>query len=203
MGSVVVAFSGGVDSAYLAVRAHQLLGTRTLAVTAESASLAEVQRSQAARLAADFGFAHRFLPTAELDDARYVQNTPDRCYHCKAELFRWLIPLAQAEGYAHVAYGLIAPTTSATSGQGIRRPWKPGSGATGRCRPDQSGDPDPLAALGLSTWDLPASPVWPPASPTAFRSRSEVLGRVEAAEARVRSFGFREFGSATGAHGVG
>jgi uncharacterized protein len=193
MGSVVVAFSGGVDSAYLAVRAHQLLGSRALAVTAESASLAQVQRSQAARLAADVGFAHRFLPTAELNDARYVQNAPDRCYHCKSELFRRLVPLARAEGYAHVAYGLIAddlgdvrPGRQAALEAGVRSPLADAGLAKTEIRVLSR-------ALGLPTWDLPASPCLASRIAYGLPVRLEVLVRVEAAEARVRSFGFREF----------
>ena len=199
MGSVVVAFSGGVDSAYLAVRAHQLLGTRTLAVTAESASLAEVQRSQAARLAADFGFAHRFLPTAELDDARYVQNTPDRCYHCKAELFRWLIPLAQAEGYAHVAYGLSAPPprrlpAGASGGPGSRGQSTGRAGLTKASRILSSPGAFHLGPSGALI-GLPHR-----LRPSGHAPRFWARG---GSRSRVRSFGFREFGSAPGAHGVG
>ena len=193
LGSVVVAFSGGVDSAYLAVRAHQLLGPRALAVTADSASLAELQRSQAARLAADFGFAHRFLRSGELGNARYVQNTQDRCYHCKSELFRQLLPLARAEGYAQVAYGLIAddlsdfrPGHRAALEAGVRSPLAE-AGLT-------KADVRALSrALGLPTWDLPASPCLASRIAYGLPVTLEVLSRVEAAEARVRAFGFREF----------
>ncbi len=193
MGSVVVAFSGGVDSAYLALRAHQVLGPRALAVTADSASLAEVQRRQAARLAADFGFAHRFLHSAELEDERYVQNAQDRCYYCKSELFRQLTPLAQAEGYAWIAYGLIAddmsdirPGHQAAVEAGVRSPLA----EAGLSKEDIR---TLSRALGLPTWDLPASPCL--ASRVAFGIpvTAQVLGRVEAAEDQVRALGFREF----------
>src|SRR5439155_24136391 len=129
MGSVVVAFSGGVDSAYLAVRAHRALGGRALAVTADSPSLAAAQREVARSVARDFGLRHRLVPTTELDDPRYVRNDGDRCYHCKTELFRRLLPLAAAEGYRHVAYGAIVddlsdvrPGHRAAAEAGVRSP---------------------------------------------------------------------------------
>ena len=93
-GSLVVAFSGGADSAYLAWAAHQALGRRALAVTALSESYSRFDREQAETFVRRFGIPHEFLRTAEFSNPRYVANRPDRCYHCKSELFEQLDKLA-------------------------------------------------------------------------------------------------------------
>ncbi len=192
LGSVVVAFSGGVDSSYLAVRAHQVLGTRALAVTADSPSLAESQRSTASGLALRFGFAHRIIHTREFDDPAYLKNAADRCYHCKSELFRQLLPLAAAEGFAHVAYGLIADDLT---------DFRPGHRAAA-----EAGVESPLAhaqmtkddvralsrALGLPTWAEPSSPCLSSRIPYGTAVTTLALRQVEAAEAALRALGFRE-----------
>ena len=192
MGSVLVAFSGGVDSAYLAVRAARVLGARALAVTADSESLAEEQRALASEVARRFSLRHRFVRTRELDDPSYAQNDRDRCYFCKAELFRHLGPLARAEGCAHVAYGLIVDVLSDV------RP--------GRRAAEEAGVRAPLAEAGLTkadvralsrrmelpTWDLPASPCLASRLPHGTVVTIGALRRVEAAEAAVRALGFRE-----------
>lgn len=191
-GSLLVALSGGVDSALLAVRAHQLLGGRTLAVTADSPSLADEQRGRARALAARFGFAHELLATAELDDPLYARNAPDRCYHCKRTLFAALGPLARQRGLAHVAYGLI------TDDLGEHLP--------GRQAALEAGAVAPLAEaglgkaevralsrqLGLPTWDLPASPCLASRLPHGTPVSVAALRQVERAETALRALGLRE-----------
>jgi uncharacterized protein len=192
MGSVLVAYSGGVDSAYLAVVAHRVLGPRALAVTADSESLAAAQREQAMDVARRFGFAHRMVRSHEIDDPRYARNGEDRCYHCKSELFRRLLPLAQKEGLAHVAYGLIVDDLS---------DYRPGHRAA-----DEAGVRAPLVEAGLGkediralsremdlpTWDLPASPCLSSRVPYGTAVTPEALRRIDRAEAGLRDLGFRE-----------
>lgn len=192
LGSLVVAFSGGVDSAYLALLAHRALGPRALAVTADSESLAAEQRQMALGLAGRFGFAHRLIHTREIENPAYVRNDAERCYHCKTELFRHLLPLARQEGFAHVAYGLIADDL---------QDFRPGQRAAveaGVLRPlaDVGMTKDDVRArsrvLGLPTADLPASPCLASRLPYGTPVTGEAMRRVEAAEAAVRALGFRE-----------
>jgi uncharacterized protein len=193
MGSVAVGYSGGVDSAYLAVVAHQELGPRALAVTADSESLPAAQRDQAVAVARQFGFGHRLVRTGELADPLYVANGPDRCYRCKNELFRHLAAIASAEGLAHLAYGAIVDDLS---------DFRPGHRAAA-----EAGGRAPLAeagftkadvrersrALGLPTADLPASPCLSSRLPYGTPVTVEALRSVERAEEAVRALGFREF----------
>ncbi len=193
MGSVVTAFSGGVDSALVAVAAHQILGANALAVTAVSPALAARELDIAERLAQQFGFAHRIIRTNELEREGYTQNSPQRCYFCKTELYTHLTALAEAENYAWLANG------ANTDDQGDYRPGMQAA-AEHRAR-------SPLLEAGFSkadvravalqldipVWDKPAQPCLSSRVPYGTPVTIETLSRIEQAEDLLRGLGMREF----------
>ncbi|MGE0814559.1 MAG: ATP-dependent sacrificial sulfur transferase LarE [Vicinamibacterales bacterium] len=191
LGSVVVAFSGGVDSAYLAVVAARVLGARALAVTGDSPSLPAHQREQALRVAREFGLAHEFIQTYELDRAAYRANAGDRCFHCKTELYGTLSALARARGFAAVVDGTNADD------RGDYRPGRTAARAHGVRSPLDEVDlgKDDLRSLaracGLAIWDAPAAACLSSRVPHHTEVTAEVLGRIERAEDALRGLGFR------------
>src|SRR5579862_9120092 len=111
LGSVLVAYSGGVDSAFLAATAHQALGDRMLAVLADSPSLARRDMEQASAFAKSIAMPLRVILTEELDKPEYQRNDANRCFHCKTELFEGMKALGAQLGYTNIAYGMNADDT--------------------------------------------------------------------------------------------
>ena len=103
---VIVAYSGGTDSAYLAWAAHQVLGSDAVAITADSASIPTSHKRDAEAFARQCGFRHEYIETHEFDNPEYVKNDKDRCFHCKDELFDRLENYASERGFAHIVYGV-------------------------------------------------------------------------------------------------
>jgi uncharacterized protein len=191
--SVLVAFSGGADSAYLAWAAQQALGERALAITALSASFSRHDREQAEAFIAATGLRHEFIATYELENPLYVANNADRCYHCKDELFDQMDALARAREFAAIAYGMNADDT---------RDFRPGHRA--------AHEHHVLAPLldaelykaeirflsqraGLATWNRPASACLSSRVPYGTAVTPELLEKIDRAEAVLRALAFRQF----------
>jgi len=193
LGSAVIAFSGGVDSTFLLFAALRALGGRTLAVTATSPTYPKSERDEAERIARAWNVPHRFVESNELAIPGFSENPPDRCYHCKKELFAILSGIARKEGYGAVCDGTNSDDT------GDFRPGRQAAKELGVC--------SPLLETGLSKEDIRALSrffLLPTADKGAFACLSsrfpygtaideEKLTRVEACEEILRRFGFRQF----------
>ena len=193
---LIVAYSGGVDSAFLLWAAEQerkACGGRLLAVTAVSASLAQVERDDAARFAGMLGVEHRWEETAELSNPAYVRNDLSRCYHCKTELFRLSHSLAAQLGYGAIAYGYNA------SDRGDIRPGHQAATEHGIVAPldDAQLTKDDIRALmrafGLPLADKPASPCLSSRLMVGVEVTPQKLRDVEELEAILRRAGLRVF----------
>jgi uncharacterized protein len=189
--SLIVAYSGGVDSAFLAWSATRVLGPRALCVTADSPSYPERHRALARAIAADFGFAHEIIRTGEIDRPEYRRNGPDRCYYCKHELYTHLVSIARARGFDAVADG------SNADDRGDYRPGRRAAREFGVISPlDEAGlSKADIRALsrdaGLPTWDEPASACLSSRVPYYSEVTEPKLRVIEQAEEAVRELGFR------------
>ncbi|NTW03785.1 MAG: ATP-dependent sacrificial sulfur transferase LarE [Oscillochloris sp.] len=193
MGSVVIGMSGGVDSVLLAKVAHDVLGERALAVTADSPSLPRRELHEAADLARLAGIRHLVLPTSEVADPRYAANPTNRCYFCKSTLFTGLDALAAEQGIAWVAYGENMddlgdhrPGAVAAGEHHVRAPLKEAGLGKEAIRA--------LARhLGLPVWDKPAFACLGSRFPYGTMITPEKLAQVEAAEEVLWELGFRQY----------
>jgi uncharacterized protein len=190
LGSCVVAFSGGVDSAVVLAIAAAELGDGALGVTGRSASLAERELDGAVAVARAAGAAHEVLATRELEDPRYAANPADRCYYCKNELYGRLAALAQTRGYAYVVDGFncddesdVRPGRKAAREFGVRSPLA----EAGLRKQDVR---DLARRLGLDVWDKPALACLSSRVPYGTAVTVDVLRTIERAERAVCDAGF-------------
>jgi uncharacterized protein len=190
LGSVVIAYSGGVDSAYLACIAHRTLGSRACAITADSPSYPERHRTLAFQIAAQFGFRHEIIRTDELERPEYRANPANRCYYCKHELYTHLTRIA-SDRRAVVVDGNNAddradyrPGRQAAREFGVRSPLDEVNLTKAEIR-------ELSRRAGLPTWDEPASACLSSRIPYHSEVTMEKLEQIEHAEAALRRLGFR------------
>ena len=193
LGPLMVAYSGGVDSAYLAAVAHRVLGNRMLAVLADSPSLARRDMEEARAFAETHGIPLRVIKTEELDNPEYQRNDANRCFHCKTELFECMRKVGAELGFTGIAYGMNADD---------RQDYRPGQRAA-----EEHEVLAPLADAGLTKqeiralareagytlWDRPAAPCLSSRVEYGRTVTREVLEQIERGEESLRQLGFREF----------
>ncbi|MBV9086881.1 MAG: ATP-dependent sacrificial sulfur transferase LarE [Acidobacteriaceae bacterium] len=190
---VLIAYSGGVDSAFLAWTAHRVLGTNMLAVIADSPSLARAQMNDAIAFADEHGIPLEVIRTAEFDRSEYLRNDAARCFYCKDELFTVMQRLASERGFDHIAYGVnlddegdFRPGQHAAHQHGVAAPLLD-AGLT-------KADVRALAReAGLRIWDKPASACLSSRVEYGRAVTPEVLAVVEKGEDELRGLGFRQF----------
>src|SRR5271155_839884 len=192
MRRVVIAYSGGADSAYLAWAAHRVLSSNAIAITADSASIPESHKRDAEAFARECGFRHEYIETHEFDNPDYVKNDPNRCFHCKDELFTELDTLGRERGIQHIVYGVnvddlgdYRPGQRAAKLHQVEAPLVDAGLTKAEIRE--------LSRLAnLSTWDRPASACLSSRIPYGTAVTPQNVKTVEVGEEEIQALGFRQ-----------
>jgi uncharacterized protein len=193
MGEVLVAYSGGTDSAYLVWAASRVLGDKAVAITADSASMPASHKRDAEAFAKNWNIRHECLETHEFENPDYARNDPDRCFHCKDELFTCMEQLRAERGVKHIVYGVnkddlgdYRPGQNAAKLHEVRAPLVEAELTKAEIRE--------LSRLaGLETWDRPASACLSSRIPYGTPVTKETIATVEAGEEAMKALGFRQF----------
>ncbi len=193
LGEVLVAYSGGTDSAYLAWAAQQVLGDRAVAITADSPSIPESHKRDAAEYARVCGFRHELIPTFEFDNPDYVKNDKDRCFHCKDELFNRLEQIAAERGVANIVYGVntddlgdYRPGQTAAKIHQVKAPLVEAGLSKAEIR-------ELARTAGLPFWDRPAAACLSSRIPYGTPVTVETIKTIETGEEAIKALGFRQF----------
>jgi pyridinium-3,5-biscarboxylic acid mononucleotide sulfurtransferase len=193
LGKVIVAYSGGADSAYLAWAAYKVLGGNAIAITADSASIPTSHKRAAEEFAAEVGFTHEYIETHEFENPDYVKNDKNRCFHCKDELFTRLDAYAKQTGYDHIVYGVNAddlgdyrPGQQAAKLHKVEAPLVKASLSKPEIR-------ELSRRAGLSTWDRPAAACLSSRVPYGTPVTISTIQTIEQGEEAIRSLGFKQF----------
>jgi uncharacterized protein len=193
MGRVIVAYSGGTDSAYLAWAAKQALGDEALAITADSASIPESHKRDAEAFAREYGIRHEYVATNEFENPDYMKNDANRCFHCKDELFTVLEKIGAERGIANIVYGVnkddlsdYRPGQRAALQHGVNAPLVDADLTKAEIR-------ELSRRAGLPTWDRPAAACLSSRIPYGTPVTIENIRTVEAGEEEIKALGFRQF----------
>ena len=193
MGQVIIAFSGGTDSAYLAWAAHQAVGDKAVAVTADSASIPRSHLRDAEDFVARFGLRHEYIETTEFTNPEYVKNDQNRCFHCKDELFTQLDAYGKRLGISEILYGVNSddqgdyrPGHRAAQEHGVRAPLLEAGMTKAEIR-------ELSRREGLPTWDRPAAACLSSRIPYGLEVTPERIHQIEAGEEALKELGFRVF----------
>ena len=190
LGRVIVAYSGGTDSAYLAWAAHKMLGANAVAVTADSASIPRSHKLDAEAFARECGFRHEYIATYEFENPDYVKNDKNRCFHCKDELFTQLTAYSAGQ---HIVYGVnkddlgdYRPGQNAAKIHQVKAPLVEAGLTKAEIR-------ELSRRAGLSTWDRPAAACLSSRVPYGTPVTPETIRTIEEGEEAIRALGFKQF----------